>query len=124
MGMGMRVGGSSGAWAGQSVAAVGGWQQRQQGVKDLMATLKAGDLAGAQKAFAALQSSSGNMLKDSSLGKIGEALKSNDLAAAEKISQSMQAARTAQTTQAASHPPSASPLSMLRGLGADVDVMA
>jgi hypothetical protein len=63
------------------------------------------------------------MPKGSPLAQIGEALKSNDLASAEKLSQSMQATRKAQTAQAASHPPPASPLSMLKGLGADVDVV-
>ena len=115
--MGMRVGGSAQAWSTQNSSAAG-WHQRQQGVKDLMATLKAGDLAGAQKAFAALESSGKDIPQDSPLGKIGAALKNNDLSAAQNIRTAMRSAKQ-QPSGAAS---TASTVSLLKGSVRAVDV--
>jgi len=81
--MGMRVGSSSASMASQATA-VSGWQQRQQGMKDLFSQLKAGDLAGAQKAYASFAANS-NIKSDSPMGQLGNALKNGNLAAAEKL---------------------------------------
>jgi hypothetical protein len=85
--MGMRVGGNNASWASQG-AGVNNWQQRQQGMKDLMSTLASGDLAGAQKAYASIAGNKGQIDSNSPLGKIGAALQNNDLAGAEKNSPS------------------------------------
>jgi len=90
--MGMKVGGSSAGWSSYQTSSVSGWQQRQQGMKGLLSSLKAGDLAAAQQAFASLQSnnsSNGN----SALTKIGDALQAGDLAGAQQAAQAMHAAR-------------------------------
>lgn len=90
--MGMKVGGSSAGWSSYQTSSVSGWQQRQQGMKGLLSSLKAGDLAAAQQAFASLQSnntSNGN----SALTKIGDALQAGDLAGAQQAAQAMHTAR-------------------------------
>jgi hypothetical protein len=89
--MGMKVGGSSAGWSSYQTSSVNGWQQRQQGMKSLFSSLKAGDLAAAQQAFAGLQgnASTGN----SALTKIGDALQAGDLAGAQQAAQAMHAAR-------------------------------
>lgn len=123
--MGMRVGNSSSAMAAQS-SSVSGWQQRQQGMKDLLATLKAGDLVGAQKAFATVAANNPNIKSDSPLGQIGQALKNNDLAGAEKVVQSLQndPIKNLTTTQIQTQNNQvASVLASLRGQGANIDLM-
>jgi hypothetical protein len=89
--MGMRVGASNAGWSSYQASSVNGWQQRQQGMKDLFSSLQAGDLASAQKAFASVQSntSSGN----SPLTKVGDALQAGDLAGAQQAAKAMHAAR-------------------------------
>jgi hypothetical protein len=122
--MGMRVGSSSAALATQS-SAISGWQQRQQGMKDLFSKLNAGDLAGAQKAYAAFAAS--NTIKsDSPMGQLGDALKNGNLAAAEKIAQSLQKNRATSPVSAqanANNQQVASTLSMLRGQGGQIDTL-
>lgn len=86
--MGMRVGGSSAAWSNYQTSSVSGWQQRQQGVKDLFSALKAGDLTSAQKAFSGIKSNSTDA--NSPMTKIGTALQAGDLAAAQQAAQAMQ----------------------------------
>ena len=123
--MGMRVGGSNAAWASQA-SAVSGWQQRQQSTKDLFATLNAGDLAGAQKAFAAFAANN-NIKSDSPMGQLGKSLQNGDLAAAEKIAQSMQKNRSTSPVSAQANAQNnqvPSVLSMLRGQGGQVNVLA
>ena len=123
--MGMRVGGNSAPWSNQGVGA-NNWQQRQQSMKDLMSTLAAGDLAGAQKAYAAIAGQK-QIDSNSPLGKIGAALKNNDLAGAEKIAQTWQESRKMAASQAQTSAQSAqtnSVLSMIRGQGGQVNLMA
>ena len=122
--MGMRVGGNNAAWASQG-AGVNNWQQRQQGMKDLMSTLSAGDLAGAQKAYASFASKN-NIKSDSPMGQLGDALKNGNLAAAEKIAQSLQKNRATSPASAqanANNQQVASTLSMLRGQGGQIDTL-
>ena len=122
--MGMRDGGSNAAWTNQ-VSAVGGWQQRQQGMKDLFSKLNAGDLAGAQKAYAAFAANN-NIKSDSPMGQIGDALKNGNLAAAEKIAQSLQKNKATSPVSAqanANNQQVASTLSMLRGQGSQIDTL-
>jgi hypothetical protein len=124
--MGMRVGGNNASWASQG-AGVNNWQQRQQGVKDLMSTLAAGDLSGAQKAFASVAGNKGQIDSSSPLGKIGAALQNNDLAGAEKIAQAIQASRNTAAVKAQANTQSSqvsSTLSMIRGQGSQVNLMA
>jgi hypothetical protein len=122
--MGMRVGSSSASMASQAPA-VSGWQQRQQGMKDLFATLHAGNLAGAQKAYAAFAANN-NIKSDSPMGQLGDALKNGNLAAAEKIAQSLQKNRATSPASAqanANNQQVASTLSMLRGQGGQIDTL-
>ena len=85
--MGMRVGGTSSAWSG---AGTSGVQQRQQNVKDLFSALKAGDLAGAQKAMGAISGNSSSAAStDGPFAAISKALQSGDLKAAQQAAQSM-----------------------------------
>jgi len=124
--MGMRVGGNNAAWASQG-AGVNNWQQRQQGMKDLMSTLSAGDLAGAQKAYATIAGNKGQIDSNSPLGKIGAALQNNDLAGAEKIALAMLANRNMAALKAQSNTQSSqlsSTLSMIRGQGGQVNLTA
>lgn len=88
--MGMRISGSGST---SQSAAVSQWQQRQQGVKDLMTSLQSGDLAGAQKAFANVTGGSGTVNPSSPLAAIGQALQNGDLAGAQQAAQQMQAQR-------------------------------
>jgi len=122
--MGMRVGSSSASMASQATA-VSGWQQRQQGLKNLFATLNAGDLAGAQKAYASFAANN-NIKSDSPMGQLGDALKKGDLASAEKIAQSLQKNRATSPASAqanANNQQVASTLSMLRGQGGQIDTL-
>ena len=122
--MGMRVGSSSASMASQATA-VGGWQQRQQGMKDLFSKLDAGDLAGAQKAYASFAANN-NIKSDSPMGQLGDALKKGDLASAEKIAQSLQKNRSTSPASAqanANNQQVASTLSMLRGQGGQIDTL-
>ena len=90
--MGMRIGNSGSLAASQGVG-VAQWQQRQQGMKDLMAALKTGDLGAAQKAYSSLPGASGTPNGSSPLAQIGQALLAGDLAGAQKAAQALQAAR-------------------------------
>jgi hypothetical protein len=90
--MGMRVGGSSAGWSGyQTNTSVSGWQQRQQGMKDLFSSLQSGNLASAQKAFAGVQNNAGS--GNSALTKVGDALQAGDLAGAQQAAKAMHAGR-------------------------------
>lgn len=90
--MGMRVGGSNAGWSSyQTSSAVSGWQQRQQGMKDLFSSLQSGDLASAQKAFAGIQNNTSS--SNSALTKVGDALQAGDLAGAQQAAKAMHAAR-------------------------------
>ena len=86
--MGMRVGGSSQAWASQNQA-VGNWQQKQSSVKELFASLKTGDLASAQKAYAGISAGSPAQNANSPMAQIGKALQGGDLATAQTLAQTM-----------------------------------
>ena len=86
--MGMRVGGSSNAWASQNQS-VGNWQQKQSSVKELFSSLKSGDLASAQKAYASISSGSTGQNANSPMAQIGKALQGGDLAAAQNLAQTM-----------------------------------
>jgi hypothetical protein len=86
--MGMRVGGSGNAWASQNQS-VGNWQQKQSSFKELFASLKSGDLASAQKAYASISSGSASQPANSPLAQIGKALQGGDLSAAQNLAQTM-----------------------------------
>lgn len=122
--MGMRVGSSSASMASQATA-VSGWQQRQLGLKDLFSKLNAGDLAGAQKAYASFAANN-NIQSDSPMGKLGDALNKGNLGAAEKIAQSLQKNKSTSPVSAqanANNQQVASTLSMLRGQGGQIDTL-
>jgi len=89
--MGMRVGASNAGWSSYQASSVSGWQQRQQGMKDLFSSLQSGDLAGAQKAFASIKTNTSS--SNSSLTKVGDALQAGDLAGAQQAAKAMHAAR-------------------------------
>lgn len=90
--MGMRIGSSDGVRSTQT-AAIAAWQQRQQGFKNLMSAVQSGDLASAQKAYAALGAGQGAAQGNSPLAQIGKALQSGDIVGAQKVAQHMQAQR-------------------------------
>ena len=90
--MGMRIGGAAQAGATQGTGAAQ-WQQRQQGVKDLMAALQSGDLATAQKAWSGLSANGGSTRANGPLAAIGKALQSGDLAGAQQAAQDWKAQR-------------------------------
>jgi DNA-binding FadR family transcriptional regulator len=100
------------------------WQQRQQNFKDLFSSLKAGDLAGAQKAMSALspngQPSSGPMAA------IYKALQNGDLQSAQQAAQGMHhhhhASGGAQPT--ATTTASTSISAQISGLGSQVNTSA
>ena len=89
--MGMRVGASNAGWSSYQASSVNGWQQRQQGMKDLFSSLQSGDLAGAQKAFASVKTNTSS--SNSGLTKVGDALQAGDLAGAQQAAKAMHAAR-------------------------------
>jgi hypothetical protein len=124
--MGMRIGGSGSAGAAQGAGAAN-WQQRQQGVKDLMAALKAGDLGSAQKAFSSLPGAGSAANANSPLGKIGQALQAGDLSAAQQAAQTWQAARNSghhhHEEQAVAASPATTPPAAA-GVGAFVNLTA
>ena len=91
--MGMRISGPDSAAATQSTGAAG-LQQRQQGVKDLMSALTAGNLSASQTAFASLPGAGSEANVNSPLGQIGAALKAGNLQAAQQAGQSWQTARS------------------------------
>lgn len=93
--MGMRIGQSAFASTTQGVGA-SSWQQRQQGIKNLMSALQAGDMGSAQQAFGSLPGASNIASSDnnSPLAQIGKALKDGDLAAAQRAAQAWQNARS------------------------------
>lgn len=126
--MGMRVTGSGSSWASQSASSVNNYQTRQQGLKDLFSTLKAGDLSGAQKAYSEIAKVS-KIDPNSTLGQLGKALAEGDLSGAEKLATSMQASRSsaataAQTAAQAQNQQVASVLATLRGQGGNINLMA
>jgi len=112
--MGMRIGASSPAAAGQGNS-VSAWHQRQQSFNELNSALQSGNLSGAQQTFSKLAGSS-NIQGDSALGQLGQALQNGDLAGAQKAAQAIQERRgsqaggstgqaTATAVQVSSNPP-------------------
>jgi hypothetical protein len=107
--MDMQISGSNSAASLQSQNSfAANWQQRQHNFKDLMTALQSGDLSAAQSAYAALtgtsdpNSTSANdtskvngasaSAQTSPLAQIGQALKSGDLAGAQKAAQTLASA--------------------------------
>jgi hypothetical protein len=131
--MGMRVGGSGYSNAAQS-AGVSNWQQRQQGVKTMFSAIQSGDLAAAQKSYAALgNGSDGQSSSDSPFAAIGKALQSGDIGAAQQVVQDIQARRSGhshrheegQSTSNALNPTSSASLPLAEsGPGALVNLLA
>jgi len=106
--MGMRIGGAAQAGATQGTGAAQ-WQQRQQGVKDLMAALQSGDLATAQKAWSGLSANGSGTRANGPLAAIGKALQGGDLAGAQQAAKDWQAQRAGHHHHTASATPSAPP---------------
>lgn len=127
--MGMRVSSASASWANQGVSSANNYQTRQQGLKDLFSTLKAGDLSGTQKAYAEIAKVS-KIDPNSTLGQLGKALAEGDLSGAEKLATAMQDSRqksaptAQQATAQAQNNQVASVLATLRGQGASVNLLA
>ena len=141
--MGMRMSGAS-----ASVSAMGAsstqWQHNKQNMKALFSDLKSGNLDAAKKDFAALSSNGKTIDPNSPLGQIGTALSQGNLAQAQQVAQSMHQHHTSSATSgstsagssmASSATPNTNPLnallssgasslSMLKGLGNEVDTLA
>jgi len=119
--MGMRASGASMA---SNSASMAQWQQRQQNFKDLFSSLKAGDLAGAQKAMAAL--SPNGQTGNGPMAAIYKALQNGDLQGAQQAAQGMHHHHH-MGSAAASNPATAtgaSLSSLLSGLGSTVNTSA
>ena len=117
--MGMRIGGSSNAWANQQSSSAVNWQQRHQNFKSLKTALQSNDLAGAQQAFAALSAGNPNALANpnSVLSQMGKALQAGNMPAAQQVAQNWQS----QQGNAAAQPstdPNAALASFLQTLSA------
>lgn len=108
--MGMRIHGGQSNWAVQSQT-VGDWQKRQAGIKNIKSALDSNDLAGAQQAFDSLNIDPSKLSSTSPLGKLGAALKSGDINAAQQAAQGLghrhqhgQETQSTNSTQAATDP--------------------
>lgn len=75
-------------WASQN-ASSNSSQQPQTGLKAVMSALQSGDLAGAQKAFAALNIDTSQLNSNSPMSKLSTALQNGDLSGAQKAAKSM-----------------------------------
>ena len=111
--MGMRIQSSTALGASQGVTATQ-WQQQQQNFKDLMTSVKAGDLGAAQQAYAKLAGTTGAANGNSPLAKIGQALQNGDIAGAQSAATQLQASRSGHhhhgaQQSAQSAPPSPNP---------------
>jgi len=80
-----------------------GLQQKQQNMNNLFSALKAGDMAAAQKAYAASGLPVMAKGNTSPLGRLYQALRSEDLAAAQKAALDMQPKNGGNGTSAAAH---------------------
>jgi len=118
--MGMRIGGSSNAWANQQSSSAVNWQQRHQNFKSLKTALQGNDLAGAQQAFAALSASNPNALANpnSTLSQMGKALQAGNLPAAQQIAQNWQSNQQSSTASPPATDPKAALASFLQTLTA------
>jgi hypothetical protein len=118
--MGMRIGGSSNAWANQQSSSAVNWQQRHQNFKSLKTALQGNDLAGAQQAFAALSASNPNALANpnSTLSQMGKALQAGNLPAAQQIAQNWQSNQQSSTASPPATDPNAALASFLQTLTA------
>ena len=118
--MGMRIGGSSNAWAGQQNNAVNNWQQRHQNFKSLKTALESNDLTGAQQAFAALSASNPNATANanSPLAQLGQALQAGNMPAAQQVAQNWQSNQQSSTASSPTTDPNAALASFLQTLTA------
>jgi hypothetical protein len=119
--MGMRA---SGVNMSANSASMAQWQQRQQNVKDLFSSLKAGDLAGAQKAMAALNPN--GQAGNGPMAAVYKALQNNDLQGAQQAAQSMHHHHHADSAASAVAAPSVAPSAnaQLSGLGSLINTSA
>jgi hypothetical protein len=132
--MGSRISAGNQTWGTQQNSAVGGWQQRQQGMKDLFAAIKAGDLETAQKAFAGLNLNPNTTNPSSPLAQIGNALASGDMAKAQEQAQAMASRHTGHHHQHVSNDakqqitnaniPNTSSTSAFLGIGTQINTVA
>lgn len=118
--MGMRIGGSSNAWANQQSSSAVNWQQRHQNFKSLKTALQGNDLAGAQQAFAALSASNPNALANpnSALSQMGKALQAGNMPAAQQVAQNWQSNQQSSTASSPTTDPNAALASFLQTLTA------
>jgi hypothetical protein len=89
---------------GQSTYA-SGLQQKQQNMNNMFAALKAGDLASAQKAYAATGLPPQAASNSSPLGRLYQALRQEDLAGAQKAALDMQGKNGKRATASVNIPP-------------------
>ncbi len=138
--MGMKMSGAS-----ASVSSMGAsstqWQQSKQSMKSLFSDIKSGNLDAAKKDYAALAANGKTIYPNSPLGQIGAALTQGNMAQAQQVAQSMHqhhgagGASSASSAVSSAAPATANPLSallssgnstlsMLKGLGNQVDTTA
>ena len=117
--MGMRISSASSVSTSPSASAISSYRNRQQSMNTLLSDLQSGDLSGAQKAYAQLSKST-TFDSNSVMGQLGKALAQDNLSSAQVIAKSMQAQRPVSNSNSQGTSLSA----MLRGQGANVNMLA
>lgn len=103
------------------------WVKQQKAMQQLNAALKAGDVPEAQNIINSMTSSPASRINTNTLHQIKSALQNSDLAAAQKLAVSLTTNRSANPSSAqaqAQNNQTAEVLSMQRGQGGQVNVLA
>ena len=99
------------------------WHRSQQGVKELFMAIHDGDAASAQRAHALVAKGSGDINGNSPMAQIVAALGTGDLAAAQRLAQSLQMSREG-SLQVGTQAARPSLWSSLHSQGSQVDAVA
>ncbi|MEN9712494.1 MAG: hypothetical protein RLY90_755 [Pseudomonadota bacterium] len=103
------------------------WLKQQKNIQELNKTLQAGDVPAAQNVIKNMVGSAATLAKNSPLGKINAALGNSDLATAQKIAVALtqnRASNPASAQAQAQNNQTAAVLSMQRGQGGQVNILA
>ena len=103
------------------------WLKQQKNIQELSKTLQAGDVPAAQNVIKNMVGSAATLAKNSPLGKINAALGNSDLATAQKIAVALtqnRASNPASAQAQAQNNQTAAVLSMQRGQGGQVNILA
>ena len=103
------------------------WLKQQKNIQELNKTLQAGDVPAAQNVIKNMVGSAATLAKNSPLGKINAALGNSDLVTAQKIAVALtqnRASNPASAQAQAQNNQTAAVLSMQRGQGGQVNILA